>query len=135
MFLNYFVVIVHLATEDGAEYHLNVLDKAVMMKIVAVYADFVGIYHLVVVLLCDYLCRSVVSLGLFLCNIVRNHLIFKAILQCGGSCDTGTEFQHFAVGAFELIGISRYVRTRANKRHIADKNIPKPGQLIELIGV
>ena len=42
MFLNYFVVIVHLATEDGAEYHLNVLDKAVMMKIVAVYADFVG---------------------------------------------------------------------------------------------
>ena len=43
MFLNYFVVIVHLATEDGAEYHLNVLDKAVMMKIVAVYADFVGI--------------------------------------------------------------------------------------------
>ena len=58
MFLNYFVVIVHLATEDGAEYHLNVLDKAVMMKIVAVYADFVGIYHLVVVPL-----RLLVSVG------------------------------------------------------------------------
>ena len=79
----------HFAADDGAEYHLNVLDKAVMMKIVEVYADFVGIYHLVVVLLCDYLYRAVVSLGMFLCNIARNHLIFKTILQCCRACDTG----------------------------------------------
>ena len=104
-----------------------------MLVVVFVKADFVGIYHIVVILHSYGLRVSGVARGLALGNVVRDHLVLQAILQRGGAGDAGTELEHDPVGALQLVSVAGYVRARAHEGHLADEHVPQFRQLVQFV--
>lgn len=71
--------IVHFAAEDGAEDHLDVEEETVMMEVVAVDADFVGLYYFVIVLLSNYIHRLDIAFNLPLRHKLCNHFVLEQL--------------------------------------------------------
>ena len=89
------------------------------MQIIEIYAYFVGKNHLVVIFLRVFFSGK--------------QILFITIFERSWPCDSGTEFKNVSVRTFQLVGITGYIRSRADKTHVADKDIPKFRKFIKLV--
>ena len=90
-----------------------------MMQIIEIYAYFVGKNHLVVIFLWVF--------------FPGKQIFFITIFERSRSCDSGTEFKNVSVRTFQLVSITGDIRSRADKTHVANKDIPEFRKFIKLV--
>lgn len=131
--LNFLPSKLHLSAKHCCEYHFDILPEGVMAIVIAVEANLIRVYHLVIILSSYFLHRASIPFCLFLCHILRNHFILQAILQRSRSRDTWSKLQNIPIISFQFISITRNIRTGTHETHIANQHIPKLRQLINFI--
>ena len=90
-----------------------------IMIVFKVYAHFIRKNNLVVVTL-----RIVNE---------RKDLLLVGIFERCRPCYSGTQTKHVSRFAFKGVGISGNIRTRPDKGHVADEDIPQLGQFVEFV--
>ena len=131
--LNFLPCKLHLSAKHCCEYHFDILPEGVMAIVIAVEANLIRVYHLVIIFSSNHLNRASITLCLFLCHILRNHFILQAILQRSRTRDPRTKLQNIPIISFQFISITRNIRTGTHETHIANQHIPKLRQLINFI--
>ena len=103
-----------------------------MFQIVQVQPYLVRIYDIVVIPDSKlFIVHTILSL--IQRDIFSYHIFFVAIFQTCRAGYPGTQFQYFTILAFKFIGITRDIRARADKTHLADEHIPKFRKFVKLI--
>ena len=103
-----------------------------MFQIVQIQPYLVRIYDIVVIPDSElFIVHAILSL--ILRDIFSYHIFFVAIFQTCRAGYPGTQFQYLTILAFKFIGITRDIRARADKTHLADEHIPKFRKFVKLI--